>query len=355
MSIHRFAGGLVLLLLCNPFLRAAAEPAAAALRAQVAVATAAPRPLQHALNTLGTVAGDPDRLVSETRPYDVVILEVLVRAGQSVQRGTPLLRLKPAPGAQIASVQAQTTLDVARAALARSERLLQDHLGTQADVDMARKNLADARAAYEAQYSGLAGQGIVRASVDGTLSQLNAAEGQQISAGAALLQITPRRQQVIFLGIEPEDRAKVKPGQPVELVSVFDPGATLTSAVQEVHAVVNPATRLLDVVVPIPAQAANRWLPGMYLRGRIVLATENVLAIPRSAVLEDEKGAYVYCADHGTARKRYVQERFEAQGFVAIERGLQNGDRVVVTGNYELSDGMAIAVAPAQTRRGATP
>jgi len=362
MFSQRVSGFLALLLpACVQFLLCTQSPPAVADQsestAQVSVVNAEPHALRRSLKALGSVAGDPDRLINETLPYDVVIDRVLVRVGQSLQKGTPLLHVKPAPAARLASVQAQTTLEVARASLARSERLLHDRLGTQADVDSARKNLADAEAAY-APYADLRQQGIVRAPADGALTQLNASAGQQIGAGTALLQITPRRQQLVLLGIEPEDRDQVKPGQPVELASVFEPRATFTSAVQEVHAALNPGTRLLDVVVPIPAQAAARWLPGMHLRGLIILATETVLAIPRGAVLEDEQGSYVYRVEHGKARKVHVGIRYEAQGWMAVESGLRHGDAVVVSGNYELGDGMAVTVTsavPASAPRGDTP
>jgi multidrug efflux system membrane fusion protein len=76
---------------------------------------------------------------------------------------------------------------------------------------------------------------------------------------------------------------------------------------------------------------------------------QNVLTLPRSAVVFDELGPGVYVvaeSDSGTVvERRPVELGANAVGFVVIESGLNPGDEVIIQGQHLLASGDPVEVA----------
>jgi len=319
---------------------------------EVVVAKVTPQILQKQLAVYGTVTVDAGRLTDISVLYDAVIQRVLVRDGQAIKRGEPLLQVAPTPAAHAEYVQAQTAVTVARAALDRSQRLLSENLATQADVETAQKALLDAQAAFAVQQTQNAALHPLLASNDAVVAQVAVKDGQQIAAGTTLLQLEPVHQRTAYVGVEPEALRDIRIGQRVELTSVFQqlptsPTQTLTSTVTDIHAAINPITRLVDIRAAIAKQQATNWLSGEQLKGHIILDEQTQLAVPRSALLQDDRGTYLFRVSTDKAHKLSVQKLYvdigiEAPGYIGIVKGVSAGEAVVTSGNYELQDGMTV-------------
>jgi multidrug efflux pump subunit AcrA (membrane-fusion protein) len=80
----------------------------------------------------------------------------------------------------------------------------------------------------------------------------------------------------------------------------------------------------------------------MKVRASLQVGTQTAVAVPRNAVLSDERGDYVFQIAAGKAQRRSVTRRLESEGYVAIEGLADLGQPVVTVGNYELHDGMAV-------------
>ncbi len=284
--------------------------------------------------------------VSFGRPVRVIAVDV--RVGQRVRRGQPLLRCAGAPGSELAWRQAQAALRQARAALARSQRLAAQQLASQADVDAARRALADARAqrdAARAQQLG-AGAQTVRAAFDGVVEAVAVMPGEQLAAGAAALRLAPAAALQAVVGVSPAVAAQLRPGQPVTLHAVFGAAPPLIASVAQVAGALDARSRLVDVTLELPQPAAAAaWLPGAAVQAAFALQPWHGWVVPRQAVLRDARGqAYVFEDDHGRARRvdvTLLRDSAEASG---ISGPLDARLPLVVLGNYELADGMALRV-----------
>lgn len=93
---------------------------------------------------------------------------------------------------------------------------------------------------------------------------------------------------------------------------------------------------------------------GVVGRARIHRRTlHNVLAIPRDAVLSTNDGPAVYVVRDDRARLVHVSLGADQGLMVAVTRGLETGDRLVVRGHRDLVDGALVAVVEeARTRDG---
>ena len=59
-------------------------------------------------------------------------------------------------------------------------------------------------------------------------------------------------------------------------------------------------------------------------------------------MLSDSKGSWIFLVREGKAHKVTVKTGIQQAGMIAISGPVKAGDEVVVLGNYELKDGMAV-------------
>ena len=237
----------------------------------------------------------------------------------------PLLSLAAAPESAAAYARAKAEVDFARTALARTRALFQEHLATNIQLADAERAAAEAAANLSAQerLGGGAAETAVR-SPDGGVA----------TSGANI--------RYVLLGVDPEDAVKLKPGMTVRITAAFDAGLSAEAHLQQVGRQVDEATGLVDLSAPLTGKEAARFIPGTGVNAAIVLKLTHGLAVPRSAVLHDAQGDYLFVVQAGVAHRVDIQAGTDDGTWVAVEKGLKAGDRVVSLGNYELSDGMAV-------------
>lgn len=296
------------------------------------------------LTLYGQVEPDPDAVRTVSLPHAGLITRLRVRLGQRVTQGSPLLELSTAPTDRMQYQQARSALDLARRELSRQTKLLKQQLATHAQVDTARKALEDARSQLDAIEAQGADQALktLTAPSDGVVTALSVNRGDRVQADTAALTLADGSHLVALLGVEPEDLERLRSGAPVRIQAVFSPETQVQSHVSDIHAMIDPQTGLVQVLAPIPADSASRFIIGSYLTAEILLDRHQGLSVPRSAVLSDQHGAYVFTVADGKAKRVTVTTGIEQDGWVEITQGLKAGERVVVSGNYELSDGMPV-------------
>lgn len=272
------------------------------------------------------------------------VMQMDVTLGQRVKKGQILLTLATDPADTLGFEQAKSSLEFARNELARVASLLKQQLATKSQYDAALKAARDAGSAYAAQrkLGNGAARNEVRAPFDGVVSRISVVPGARIVAGTPALQLIRSDALRVRMGIEPEDSIRVKPGMSVKLASVFDEAQKIGGAVEVIHGMVDPKTQLVDVLVKIDRNDVAKLIPGMQMRGIIRTSVENTWAVPRSAVLQDDHGTYIYQNDNGRARRITVQSGLDNGGEIGISGNFDSHLPVVVLGNYELRDGMAL-------------
>jgi multidrug efflux system membrane fusion protein len=80
------------------------------------------------------------------------------------------------------------------------------------------------------------------------------------------------------------------------------------------------------------------------------LATrQNAVTVPADAIMQGPSGPYVYVlAADDTAERRHVDVVAIQEGLAVIAKGLAAGERVVVEGQYRLTDGAKAKVGAPQ-------
>ena len=313
---------------------------------QVAVTTAVPvqQTFHDSVEAWGSAAGDPQHARAISLAHAGQVTALHVASGQTVKRGQPLLTITADPTARSAYQQAQAALKLAQGELRRTEQMAAQRLATQSQLASARKALADAQSAFEAQRAlgGGAAAEVVSAPVDGVVTLLNVGLGERVAANAPLLSFTPAHALLALLGVQPEDSALLRVGMSVQLQPVYGTRQTFVGTLRMVGQSVDPQTHLLNAQVELPVAASASLVAGAPLDAKIQTADFTAWAVPRAAVLHDEHGNYLFQVEQGHAKRVNVTLRSPHGDPVGVEGPLDPKAKVIVLGVYELSNGDAV-------------
>jgi len=175
----------------------------------------------------------------------------------------------------------------------------------------------------------------VIAPTGGVVAELTAREGMTVMSGAPLFRINGLG--TVWVNAEvPESQATlVRPGNAVEARAPALPEAVFKGRVNAILPEVNAATRTLKARVEI-ANPGNRLVPGMFATVNFTpAARKEVLLVPTEAVIQTGKRSVVMLAENGGKFVPVdVEIGIEANGRTEIRKGLQAGQKVVVSGQF---------------------
>jgi RND family efflux transporter MFP subunit len=311
--------------------------------ARVTLAVLTRKPLAETLEVFGVVAAAPsgEQVVSAT--FDSIVRKIDVAAGMRVAAGEVLMEVDPNSEAQLQLDATRSALALATKTLASVQERYDLKLATSPDLFAARQAEQDARqkvASFERR--GLGGDGRIVAPVAGVVNKLEVSAGASVAAGTALATVTAGEGLEAVLSVELSDLKRVGVGQPVTLFSAHRAETKpVASAVRIVDASLDATTGTVEVRTPIPSGAS--LLLGEHVRAVIELDRKNALVAPRSAVLPEGEKFFLYTVKDGHAVRHEIMPGISNGGLVEVSgENLRDGDSVVVLGNYELEDGMAI-------------
>jgi RND family efflux transporter MFP subunit len=322
--------------------RAAGDAAASVL-----VTTETPRQgtLNRPVTAYGVVAPAPAGAISVASLHAAQVAALRISLGQVVRRGDPLLDLGADPAASLAFAQARSDVDLARAELARTRQMAAEHLATLSQVDQAAKAERDAEATLEARRREGGGTPVetVISPVAGIVTAIAVGNGDHVQPGAALVSLARADGLVAMLGVTPEERPRIRPGVAVDLVDLDAPGAPVAAAILTVGGMADAKTGLVPVTAAPRASVA--LTAGAHLHATIQGDAVAGWIVPRDAVLTDADGPHVFQIEDGKAHRIAIGIVGGAGDALAVSGAIDGKRPLVVSGNYQLADGMAVREA----------
>ena len=320
----------------------AAEEAMESITAGVATAPVIERELATRITVFGRVTAAPEEQATVALPRPGLVTRVWVQPGQRVEVGAPLFELTTGAPSRLEYLQAATAVEFERAALTRTTQLRAEQLATNEQVASGERAVRDATSrllAARAQGSAVE-HAVVTAPRAGVVTQVTVSAGQRVAADTQAATIAGTL--LVVLGLPVEEAALIKRKLAVSMRSVLRPTITFNSQTSTTQALIDPQTQLVNVLVSIPGPLATPLLLNEAMRGDIVIERKTMLAVPRNAVLEDAAGRYLFVVRAGVARRISVQTGPVENGLLGVSGALSRGEAVVVSGNYELSDGLHV-------------
>jgi membrane fusion protein, copper/silver efflux system len=173
------------------------------------------------------------------------------------------------------------------------------------------------------------------APISGVVVELMSREGMTVMAGATLFRINGLA--TVWANAEvPESQAGLlRPGAKVQATSPAIPGMKFEGRVQAILPEVNPVTRTLKARMEL-VNPGERLAPGTFVTMQFAdPRPQKSLLVPTDAVIQTGKRTLVMVAeDNGRFRPVEVEAGIESAGKTQIKRGLQAGQRVVVSSQF---------------------
>jgi len=330
---------------------------AAEQMAHLKVVTVGTKVWQTTILTTGTVDWDADHTTQAITQVNGPISRILVDTGAKVKQGDPLLYVSSPDVANAISAyrKARNREVLAQRIVDRMNEMLSHGAVAAKDVESAEADYNDARTDVQTSLQALRIFGItqqeidqaqqqgttistelaVRAPIAGVVVQKLVSPGMLIQAGATVCFMLSDTSTVWVQGhIFDRDLPFVRTGDPVEETN---PAAARTfhGVVNYVGAFVDPATRTTPVRI-VTQNPEGLLKKDMFVEAAIRTGSQsNVLAVPASAVLRDDKNepiVYVQ-AEPGKFAQRSVTIGMLQDGMIAITSGLQKGENVLADGS----------------------
>lgn len=167
----------------------------------------------------------------------------------------------------------------------------------------------------------------------GVIADLGVREGAAVSMGMTLFRINGLS--TVWVNAEmPEGlAAQVRPGS--EAQAVTRGGSVIKGKVSAILPEVNASTRTFKVRVELP-NADQQLIPGMFATIRFKPAARaDALLIPSEALIATgERNLVMVMQEKGSFMPVEVERGIEANGLTEIRKGLQAGQRVVLSGQF---------------------
>jgi RND family efflux transporter MFP subunit len=310
---------------------------------------------------------------------------VFVNIADTVKRGQVVAELDNDEYVQ-AVAQAQADLEVARANLSearsaletanrefkRTESLLkrgiasdsefdaasQVQLAKQAQVKVAAAQVTKAESSLETANIRLGytkvTAGWTGGDEDRVVGERYVDEGQTVAANAPLLMIVELNPIVGVVFVTERDYANLKPGQSVSLTTDAYPGEQFTGRIDRIAPVFRKSTRQARIEMTID-NPQHRLKPGMFIRAAVILTrVPEATIVPEQALTtrDDKSGVFIVGADGRSVAWHEVKVGIRDGNRVQVEGEGLSG-RVVTLGQQLVSDGSPITIPAEQSQTAA--
>jgi multidrug efflux system membrane fusion protein len=284
--------------------------------------------------------------------------------GSDVKRGDLLYTIDPRDfqaALDQSRAQAQrdsAALDYARVNLKRGADLTKDGYLPADSFDQRTSTLRQAEAAL--RYDQIAiriaeinlGYTEIRAPFAGRLGRNQAPIGTLVSASGASLNTLVQLDPIyVTFNASETDLAAIQEARALGKAEagILLPGADAPRHKGELTFLNNTIDRATGTIVGRATIGNSDFglLPGQYVRLRLHIKDEaDALMIPQTALGSSQLGKYVYVAVNGKAEQRLVTLGAADGNWVAVEKGLSEGD-LVITGNLQkIGPGMPVQPLP---------
>jgi RND family efflux transporter MFP subunit len=282
------------------------------------------------------------------------ISSVSVRVGQKVSEGDSLMSVEDSDyryGVQDAKALHSVStaqLEQAKINLSRFEQLLSSGAATQAQFEEVQigVDLAEAQYNRTAAALGIANSRLrdtmLTAPFTGVIIERNIEVGELIGGGPTprppltLANIESMR---VIASVNESIIHSLHENDEVEIMPASVSNEVLTGTIERINSAVDPITRMVSIEAKIE-NPNERLKHGMSATLQLKTNTQNVLMIPRKALMDRENGtARVFVHKEGHVQEKRIRYAASTGELVPLIEGLSVGDQIVEAGQSRLVNG----------------
>ncbi len=304
----------------------------------VVVEEAVREPISLTLELTGSVEAVRSALLASPAEGPVQNLGVL--EGDTVRPGAILLTIgrKEAVDASLAYAREAERREAEE--LRKVEELVGMGALPSEQLDQARVNYERVRAQLQ-QAEQLSGDYQLRAPWEGVVARVHVHDGNYVAPRAPLVEIFDPATLVVRVGVPEAGAAAVREGMGARVLLDAYPGQEMEGTISRVYPELDRQTRTRTVEVRVTGATLA---PGMFARVSFVLRHDpQAVVVPDAAVVAtSEGGLAAFVVRDSTVARREVKVGIEAGRRLQVLSGIEAGELVVVSGQRDLREGMAV-------------
>ncbi len=324
----------------------------------VEVVIANPKPISYTVSAVGSLKALEDVTISPKKAG--IIKQILVKEGDRVKKGQVIVHLDDVDArlqverAEANVQQAAASLETSRVTLARYHKLLESKVIPQQTYDdlTLKMKLDEARLALAKAELNIAKQNLldhqIVSPIEGILHLKIAAVGEHVNVAPKdeimkIVQMDPLELEFYV----PENLAgTIRPESKIQFVVKAFSEEKYLAVLRFISPTADPNTR--NVKMKALVKNPNyRLKPGFFAEVSIPAGgNPAALIIPESALFSQEGKFFIYTVQDEIAQRKEVETGIRFDGKVEVLKGIQKGERVVVTGHEQLTHGTKVKINP---------
>jgi membrane fusion protein (multidrug efflux system) len=291
-----------------------------------------------------------------------------VEVGKKVKKGAILYRIDgeririDLQQATVSKTARSTDMAFAETEMKRAEELVASRAAPEQALDQARYNMDRARdglalaKAAEARANKALRDTKVRSPFAGRVSRYFAEEGDYVGPGAPLVTIVDLSQVRVTVGVTAKAAGRIEPGKIARVFFESLGGLERQARIASVAPALDPQNGTYPVELMVDNSDAE-ILSGMVVRIAFGFDSSSELVVPREAIVRIGGEPHLFAVqtkdDDKVALLRRVRLGTMSTGMVEVVSGIEEGDLVVMEGQFALRDGDRVSVENAvQARKG---
>jgi RND family efflux transporter MFP subunit len=273
-----------------------------------------------------------------------------LKKGQTIVQVENDLKQVALEQAQAQLLAAKTNYEKSQKDAERHEQLLQQQITTQSMVETARLAVQSAEAQLKSAEAAVRlaqrhyDDTYIKAPLAGRLADRYVNEAAMVMPGDRIGVVVNSRNMKLKTSVAENEVASLRHGQTAEIWADALPAMKFTGQVISVAQKANHE-RTYPVEVLVQNDQTESLKSGMFGRAAVQVAhARNAIVVPRSAVLNEAAGHFVFVEENGRVKRVNVKIGLQQNDYSEITHGLAPGARLVVSGQQRLSDGEKVSV-----------
>jgi membrane fusion protein, multidrug efflux system len=312
------------------------------------------------LRGIGTVQAY--NMVTVKTRVDGQIVKVDFKEGQEVTQGDPLFQIDPRPyqaaleQAQAAKKKDEAQLAGAKLDLDRYSKLLGTGYQTRQSFDQQTALVAQLQAAIQGDQAAIDNARLnldyadIRSPIDGRTGARLVDKGNLVHTNDNTALVTITELKPIFVSFtlpqDTLDAVRQQQQQAPLAVQAYDSGDTQllsTGKLTLIDNAIDQSTGTIHLKARFDNADERLW-PGEFVNLRVILKVRHAVpTVPAQTVQQGPEGNYAYVIKpDNTVERRSIEVAAVQDGIAVVTKGLSPGERIVVDGQYRLTDGARV-------------
>ena len=299
---------------------------------------------------------EPERRVEIYSRLSAYVKQIVKEEGQYVQNNAILALLDDTEikigfeQAKIQLEQARLNLEEAEQNFVRNQELIKRELISEQEFQTQEAVYKQRKLDYQNRQEGYKDLELqlnytkIRALSEGYITERLIEMGDRVNANEQVYTIEDFKPLLIRVYVPTSDAIKLESGMLADVMTEVLTGAVFKGNVKLINPRIDNQTGTVKVTVEVIDESL-RLTPGMFVEVRIAIgAKENVVTIPRRAILYKQNKTYAFVMNRNLVSQREIQLGLTEEDYVEVTEGLTEGEVIVVVGVEGLKDGQRVDV-----------